>query len=146
MEKIFVTGGNGFIGVHVTRELVSRGFEVVSYDIVEPRRVLDSVAYVKGTILDEFQMAQAMKGCASVFHLAAILGVKRADTQLLRCMTVNIEGTRSVFRAAEMAKISNVLFTSSSEVFGDINNGALDEMSPYNPKSGYAISKLAGEQ
>jgi len=146
MAKIFITGGNGFIGANITREMISRGFEVVSYDIVQPRSSVDGVTYIQGTILDEFQMAQAMDGCDSVFHLAAILGVKRADAQLLRCMTINVEGTRSVLRAAEMAKVPNILFTSSSEIFGDVFDGPLNEISPYNPKSGYAVSKLAGEQ
>jgi UDP-glucose 4-epimerase len=144
--KILVTGGNGFVGKYIVRELASRGIEVVSYDIMHSEQRLDNVEYELGTILDEFTLIQSMQGCDAVFHLAAILGVKRADTQLLKCLTVNVEGTLSVFRSAIMAGVKHLLITSSSEVFGDVSKEKLSENSPFNPKSGYAISKLVGEQ
>jgi len=143
--KIFVTGGNGFIGTHIVSELVNRGINVISFDLVNPVKQIEGVEYHIGTIMDEVQMGRLMKSCNAVFHLAAILGVKRADTELLRCLTVNIEGSFSVFRAASMAGIKRILLTSSSEIFGDISEQKLNEIAPYNPKSGYAVSKLAAE-
>lgn len=144
--KILVTGGNGFIGRHMIAELVSRKVEVISYDIVPPVDRLKGVQYVIGTTLDEFNLAQSMRDCDGVFHLAAILGVKRADAQLLKCMTVNIEGTLAVLRAAVLTGVKRVLLSSSSEIFGDISQEKIKETSPLNPKSGYAISKLAAEE
>ena len=144
--KVLVTGGNGFIGKHVVHELVGRNIEVVSYDIVKPSIKLEGVQYVYGTVLDEFLLSQCMKGCDAVIHLAAILGVKRAEKELLKCMTINLEGTLKVLRTMVMNDIEHVLLTSSSEVFGDVSRSKLNETSPFNPKSGYAISKLACEQ
>ena len=144
--KILVTGGNGFIGMHVVKELISREIEVISFDTAPPIEHLEGVEYVRGTIMDEFILGKHMRGCVAVFHLAAVLGVKRAETELLKCMIINIQGTIKVLEACVMNQVPHVLITSSSEIFGDINNGKLHEGSSFNPKSGYAISKLAGEQ
>ncbi len=144
--KIFVTGGSGFIGEWMVQELLSRDVEIISYDIVHPRQKLAGVKYVTGTILDEFNMAAHMRGCDGVLHLAAVLGVKRADVELLNCLNVNIVGSLKVLQAAVMADIEQVLVTSSSEIFGDIEREKYNESSPFNPKSGYAVSKLAMEQ
>jgi UDP-glucose 4-epimerase len=143
--KVFLTGANGFIGTHLAKELIGRNIEVVAYDLVPPNQTLDGIQYEAGTIMDESHMGRLMKGCDAVFHLAAILGVKRADRELLRCLKVNIEGSFSVFRAAALAGVERILLTSSSEIFGDISHGDLDEKSAHNPKSGYAVSKLAAE-
>lgn len=144
--KILVTGGSGFIGEWMVQELLSRDVEVISYDIVHPRRELSGVKYVTGTILDEFTMAAHMRGCDGVLHLAAVLGVKRAEVELLNCLNINITGSMKVLQAAAMANVEQILVTSSSEVFGDLDRQKYDELSPFNPKSGYAVSKLAMEQ
>lgn len=144
--KIFVTGGSGFIGEWMVQELVSRDIETISYDIVHPRRELPGVKYIAGTILDEFNLADQMRGCDGVLHLAAVLGVRRADIELLNCLNVNIVGSLKVLQAGVMANIGQVLVTSSSEVFGDLTQQKYNEESPLNPKSGYAVSKLAMEQ
>jgi UDP-glucose 4-epimerase len=130
----------------MVQELLSRDVEVISYDIVHPRRELSGVKYVTGTILDEFNLADHMRGCDGVLHLAAVLGVQRADRELLNCLNVNIVGSMKVLQAAVMANVGQVLVTSSSEVFGDMAQQKYNEDSPLNPKSGYAISKLAMEQ
>jgi UDP-glucose 4-epimerase len=144
--KIFVTGGSGFIGEWMVRELLSRDVDVISYDIVKARREQPGVRYLYGTILDEFNMAEHMRGCDAVLHLAAVLGVRRSTVELLNCLNVNIVGSQKVLQAAVMAKVGEVLVTSSSEVFGDAAHQKYDETTPFNPKSGYAVSKLAMEQ
>jgi UDP-glucose 4-epimerase len=130
----------------MVRELVNRGIEVISSDIIPARTTLKGVEYHTGTIMDPFTISRLLKGCDAVFHLAAILGVKRADVDLLRCMTINIQGTINVLEACVMSGVSNIVLTSSSEIFGDITTGKIREDSPLNPKSGYAVSKLAAEQ
>jgi len=143
--KILVTGGNGFIGKHVVKNLASNGMDVISFDIIKPVEEVAGVKYVEGSIMDEFALGRCMRGCDAVFHLAAILGVRRADAELLRCMVVNINGTMKVLEACVLNKVPRVLITSSSEIFGDIGGGGLHEDSPFNPKSGYAVTKLAAE-
>jgi UDP-glucose 4-epimerase len=144
--KAIVTGGNGFIGRNVVRELVLNGAKVISFDFAEPKEVIKGVDYVRGTIMDTFAMSKFFSDCDAVFHLAAVLGVKRADAELLRCMTINIEGTNNVFKAAVMNKVPYIMLASSSEIFGDITKGKITENHGFNPKSGYAISKLACEK
>jgi len=144
--KVFVTGGSGFIGEWMLRELATRKLDIVSYDIVKPREELPGVKYVNGTILDEFVMVRHMRDCDAVLHLAAVLGVRRSAVELLNCLNVNIIGSQKVLQAAIMAGVGQILVTSSSEVFGDSEREKYDETSPLNPKSGYAISKLAMEQ
>jgi UDP-glucose 4-epimerase len=146
MARVFVTGGNGFVGRHVVKELIGRGHDVVSYDLVSAQDPLKGVTYRLGTIMDRLDMAREMKGCDLVIHLAAVIGVKRATKELLNCLNVNIGGTVTVLEATLMAGVENVLVTSSSEVFGDSGSEAYHETSPFNPKSAYAVSKLAGEE
>jgi UDP-glucose 4-epimerase len=143
--KILVTGGNGFIGRHIVRELWSRGLEVVAFDTVPPKETLKGVHYATGTVMDEISLGKRLKGCDAVFHLAAVLGVRRADENLLYCLHVNLEGTIKVLNACVMNQVPRVLITSSSEIFGDITNSKVSETAPFNPKSGYAVSKLAAE-
>ncbi|MDH5216119.1 MAG: NAD-dependent epimerase/dehydratase family protein [Gammaproteobacteria bacterium] len=143
--KVLVTGGNGFIGKHIVDQLTKQNIEVVSYDLVPPSLKLEGVQYITGTVMDEFQLSRSVKGCDAVFHLAALLGVKRADIQLLNCMNINIGGTLSVLKACVLNNVPHVLATSSSEIFGDIAKEKVSEYSQKNPKSGYAVSKLAME-
>lgn len=144
--RVLITGANGFLGHHLTRTLVDKGVEVTAFDIVPPREQLPHVTYYTGSILDKETLIKRCKDCDSVFHLAAVLGVKRATDNLLKCMSVNIQGTQNVIEACVLSKVPHLLFTSSSEVFGDIDKEGLRENSPFNPKSGYAVSKLAGEE
>lgn len=143
--KVLVTGGNGFIGRYIVADLHARGLEVVVSDLVPPPVRLDGVKYLFGSVLDKFTLEKQMQGCDAVIHLAAILGVLRADRELLKCLTINIQGTVNVLEACVMRGVKQILLTSSSEVYGDVNREKVDEESPLNPKSGYAISKLAGE-
>ncbi len=144
--RVLVTGGNGFIGKHVVDELLSRGIEVISVDIAPSSEKKKGVTYVTGTVIDEFLLGPHLKKCDAVLHLAAILGVKRADKQLLRCLTINIQGTVKMLEACVMNNVKHILVVSSSEIFGDVHKGKINEVSPLNPKSGYAISKLAAEK
>tara|TARA_Y100000031_G_C8152179_1_gene352890 strand:+ start:1 stop:948 length:948 start_codon:yes stop_codon:yes gene_type:complete len=144
--KVMVTGGNGFIGRHVVNELALRNIDVISFDIIPPSQLIKGVEYVTGTVMDTFTMSRSLKSCDAIFHLAAILGVKRADQELLKCMTINIQGTINVLEACILAGVPYILIASSSEIFGDLNSSKIHETSVFNPKSGYAISKLSAEK
>lgn len=143
--RTFVTGGSGFIGSWVIRQFLARGYEVVSYDLAEPRKMQAGAKYVVGTILDEYLLRRSMEGCNSVVHLAAMMGVRRTTKDKLICLNVNILGTQRVLEAAAFARVGHVMVASSSEVFGDFEGTAHEEY-PFSPKSEYAISKLAAEQ
>ena len=148
--KILVTGGGGFIGSHVVGELIARGHEVVVYDIIaQPFIKHKEASYVHATILDQHTLCKHLKGCDAVMHFAALLGVKRVAQEQLRCLSINIEGTKALLNACIMERVPYVLFASSSEVYGDLyikeERGKVDEESAWNPKSNYAITKLVGE-
>lgn len=144
MTKILVTGGTGFIGSAVSQELIGQGFEVRSYD-VEPSKLPNVESYV-GSIMDEYNLTMALEGCDYVVHLAAMLGVKRTEIQRLGCMQVNIQGTKNVLDASVKCGIKKVVFSSSSEVYGEPARVPISETDPKQPISIYAVTKLAGEE
>lgn len=145
MKKVFITGGNGFIGRYITSDLLKQNYKVYIYDLLPHKIKQKGVSYVVGTILDRENMVKIAKGCDLIIHLAAVVGVKRTSSDPLDCLNINIQGTIKVLEAAVLAKVKKIVLISSSEVFGDLESSDFKENSPFNPKSGYAISKLACE-
>jgi UDP-glucose 4-epimerase len=148
---VLVTGGAGCIGIQVVRELDRRGIEVHVLDLGEqiarvrqalPKRV--KVFY--GSILDVSSIREAMDGCGSVIHLAALLGVRRTEVNRLRCLEINVDGTKHVLDCAIQHRIKRFVFASSSEVYGEPLENPIREDTMTQGKTVYAISKLAGEE
>jgi len=144
MKKVLVTGGSGFIGTAVIKKLLEEGFEVRSYDLIKSD-VKGAESYI-GSIMDESCIANALKGCNYVIHLAAMLGVRRTEIKRMECLDINILGTKNVLEACVKERIKKVLISSSSEVYGDIKKSQLLEDDPKNPKSAYAVTKLVCEE
>lgn len=144
-KRVMVTGGGGFIGMKVIQELCKRGCEVVYFDVIEPK--LEGIKRVnRGTILDQYDLASAVRGCDYAIHLAAVLGVQRTDNNRLETLYINIQGTLNVIEACVKEGVKKVVFSSSSEVYGDQDTLPITESNPLNPKSVYAVSKITGEQ
>jgi UDP-glucose 4-epimerase len=148
---VLVTGGAGCIGIQVVRELDRRGIEVHVLDLGEqiarvrqaiPKRV--KVFY--GSILDVSSIREAMDGCGSVIHLAALLGVRRTEVNRLRCLEINVDGTKRVLDCAIQHRIQRFVFASSSEVYGEPLENPITEDTMTQGKTVYAVSKLAGEE
>ncbi|MGE0275326.1 MAG: NAD-dependent epimerase/dehydratase family protein [Nitrospiraceae bacterium] len=148
---VLVTGGAGCIGIQVVRELDRRGIEVHVLDLGEqiarvrqaiPKRV--KVFY--GSILDVSSIREAMDGCGSVIHLAALLGVRRTEVNRLRCLEINVDGTKRVLDCAIQHRITRFVFASSSEVYGEPLENPITEDTITQGKTVYAVSKLAGEE
>ena len=145
-KKIFVTGGNGFIGTNLCDYLVRNGYDVISYDIAE-KKIQNNVEWIRGNILDYKMMCESMKSADVVIHLAAMVGVKNCLQNPKQVIHVNIKGTDNVINACSYNRINNIIFASSSEVYGEgYENSILCEQSPTNPKSLYGKSKLYAEQ
>jgi len=147
--KVFVTGVSGCIGVSVTRGLIRNGHEVIGVDTqVMPMAISDNnFMHLSGSILDKTFLRDALKGCDAVVHLAAHLGVKRTEKNRLRCLDINIDGTRNVLEAAQsVGTVKKFIFASSSEVYGEPIANPVTEQSITQGKTIYAISKLAGEE
>lgn len=144
-KKVLVTGAGGFIGTKVVQELWDRGCEVYYFDVIDPK--IEGIKRLNlGTILDQYDLALAVKGCDYSIHLAALLGVYKTDNSRLETLHVNIQGTLNFIEACVKEGVKKIVFSSSSEVYGDQEKFPITEENPLNPKSVYAVSKIAGEE
>lgn len=133
-KKILVTGASGFLGSHVVREGLRRGFDVRAF--LRPqssRKNLQglSVELAEGDIRNFEAMRNALKGCSLLFHLAA--DYRFTSLQGDAVLKTNIEGTKIVLRAAKEAGVEKVVYTSSTATIGIPKNGSPgDEKTPLN--------------
>jgi UDP-glucose 4-epimerase len=144
-----VTGGAGFIGSHLVDGLLDAGHSVRvlddlfsgSADALPPAAELSI-----GSVADEEAVRAAVKGVEVVFHLAAHRSVPRSIDHPLATDLANVHGTITVLTAAREAGVRRVVYASSSSVYGATEQVPTPETAPTNPRSPYAVSKLAGEQ
>jgi len=147
--KILVTGGAGFIGLNVVRQLLDAGHDIRVIDLpgqIERADIPSDVEVFVGSILDSAEVHRALRGYDYVVHLAARLGVKRTEVERMSCLNVNINGTVNLLEAAVKENIKKIVFASSSEVYGNQSQIPITEENPVNPISVYAITKLVGEE
>jgi dihydroflavonol-4-reductase len=128
--KAFVTGGTGFIGQHVIRKLLARGYEVVALarsPLSESARRLTAMGaeVVAGDILDVDSMREPMAGSDVVFHIAA--WYKIGDPNPAQAEIINVGGTRKVLRLAYELDIPKIIYTSTVAVFGHTKGQLVDE-------------------
>lgn len=149
--KTLVTGGSGFIGSAVIRQLLARGREVRCY--LEPgadRRNLEGldVDVVEGDVNDRARVGEALRGCDVLYHLAAIYKLWMKDPSLI--YEVNVEGSKTVLWAAYKANLRKVVYTSSIAAVGTRPDGQpADEATGYNmwkESNAYIRSKWLSER
>ncbi len=150
-KKILVTGGAGLIGLEVCKQLSKLGHDVNLFDLGEQiKRVEHAIDYdckiFYGSIVDISSLRNAMSGCDIVIHLAALLGVKRSESDKLRCLEINVDGTKNVLDCAVQHNIEKVVFASSSEIYGEPLNNPINEGNISQGKTIYAVTKLVGEE
>lgn len=147
--RVLVTGGAGFIGSHLVRELVFRGYEVRILDnlsrgsLENVQDVLGSVELVVHDIRDYEAVSKAVSGVDSVIHLAALTDVEESLREPELYVEVNVIGTLNLARASR--RIDSFIYASSSAVYGDPVRVPVSENHPVNPKSPYGASKASGE-
>ena len=149
MNKILITGGQGFLGKKTANILSNMGYEVIWFDITPPDVKEDkNLPYQKiwGSILNPYDIDKAIRGCETVIHLAALVGVEITEKKSLQCLHINIRGTSNVLDAAAKNKVKKIIFSSSSEVYGEQEVFPISENASLTPKSNYGISKIAGEE
>ena len=126
--KAFVTGGTGFIGRALIRQLIARGYRVHalarSQDGAAALQALGATV-VPGDVTDRESMRAAMRGSDVVFHLAAIYDYSPAAQA--QCEPINVEGTRVVLGLAHELRVPRIVYTSSLAVFGDTHGELPDE-------------------
>ncbi len=148
---VVITGGAGFIGVAVTRELLAAGYKVVAFDRAEPpakvrQSLTDGVTYVKGDIQDKQLVRSLIKegGDDPIIHLAGILtaGCDR-DPEL--AMAVNVHGMHTVLEAAREFGLRRVVMASTIGVYGQHLPQPITEDMPTEPDGWYGLTKLMAE-
>jgi len=153
-KRVLITGGGGFIGTHIAIDLAKKGFKIRLFDLdfnnfdVLCQKLGHNfeVQKIKGNVLDTITLTTAVNGCDYVVHAAAMLGVKNTEEKKLDCLNVNILGTINVLEACVKEKIKRIVFTSSSEVYGEPVEFPIKETNSTSPVSLYGVSKLAGEE
>jgi nucleoside-diphosphate-sugar epimerase len=152
MSKYVVTGGAGFIGSALVRGLLREGASkvVVIDNLLTGREenldeVRSSIEYHAADVRDYDGIASVLRGADVVFHEAAIPSVPRSIQDPVPSHEVNIDGTFQVLRAAAAGNVGRVVYAASSSAYGDTEVlPKVETMSPQ-PKSPYAMQKLAGE-
>ncbi len=156
-KKILVTGADGFIGSHLTEELVKQGHDVRAFvfynsfnswgwlDHVEPE-ITRSIDVFSGDIRDPHGVRKALKGCNLVFHLAALIGIPYSYHSPDTYVDTNVRGTLNIVQAARGLGIEKVVHTSTSEVYGTARFVPITEDHPLRGQSPYAASKIGADQ
>ena len=156
MQKIFITGGTGYIGSHTCVELLNSGYEVVIYDNLSNSnvQVLERIkaitgkqpAFIQGDIRDEELMTRSMVGCSAVIHFAGLKAVGESSQIPIEYYDNNINGTLCLLRAMKKNSIYNLVFSSSATVYGDPSYLPLDEKHPLSATNPYGRTKLFIEE
>lgn len=157
MKKILVTGADGFIGSHLTEELVKQGYEVktfVCYNSFNTwgwldtlsKETMDSIEIFQGDIRDPHGVKEAVKGCDAIFHLAALIAIPFSYHSPDAYVDTNIKGTLNVLQASREFNISRVLVTSTSEVYGTAQYVPIDELHPFQGQSPYSATKIGADR
>jgi nucleoside-diphosphate-sugar epimerase len=150
--RALVTGGAGFIGSHLVDALVSLDVRVRVLDDLSTgsldnlSRVLNGIELVRGDIRDVEACRRACEGVDVVFHEAALGSVPRSIADPATTIAVNAGGTANVFAAARDARVSRIVYASSSSVYGDSERLPKREGEEGRPLSPYALSKKFGEE
>ena len=147
MEGILVTGGTGFTGSHLVRELHSRGHgvRVVTRSVDRARKALPpGVDLVEGDIVDERVIAKAIRGISVVYHLAAAF--REAGIPDRRYREVHVAATRSLLEASRAEGVRRFVHCSTVGVLSHIANPPADETWPHNPGDIYQATKSEGEK
>ena len=145
-KSILLTGGAGFFGDVVKKELVDNGFRVVSIDLEKDDFVHENFTAIQGDIRDLKLMEKIVseESFDAIFHVAAILAHAVKDNTVL--WTSNVDGTRNVAEVARRFTIPKVVFTSSNCLWGESFNRPVTENDTPRPVEIYGQSKWEGEK
>lgn len=158
-KTVAVTGADGFIGSHLVEALLSRGFRVRALaqynsfnnwgwleDVVRNRPEGDAaLEIVTGDVRDANFCREFVKGCGTVFHLAALIAIPFSYVAPDSYVDTNVKGTLNMCQAARDAGIDRLVVTSTSEVYGTAQYVPIPETHPRQPQSPYSATKIGAD-
>ena len=156
-HTVMVTGADGFIGSHLTEELVKKGERVKAFcyynsfgswgwlDSLEPA-IKNEIEVFMGDIRDPNGVRTAMEGQEIVYHLAALIAIPFSYHSPDSYVDTNIKGTLNVLNAARQVGTSRLLVTSTSEVYGTAQYVPIDEKHPFQGQSPYSATKIGADR
>lgn len=157
MKKVLVTGADGFIGSHLTEELVKQGYAVKAFAYYNsfnswgwldtlPKEIMNEIEIFTGDVRDPNGVKEAMKGMEEVYHLAALIAIPFSYHSPDTYVDTNIKGTLNVLQAARELETSRILITSTSEVYGTAQYVPIDENHPFQGQSPYSATKIGADR
>ncbi|MBN2351313.1 MAG: UDP-glucose 4-epimerase GalE [Spirochaetales bacterium] len=148
--RVLVIGGAGYIGSHVSRQLLDKGHDVTVYDNLSSglrKNIFAEEEFVQGDIMDYESLAATMKkGFDAVVHLAAFKAAGESMLMPEKYSRNNISGSINIMNAMCETGIKNICFSSSAAVYGEPRYNPIDEKHPQEPLNYYGFTKLAIEQ
>lgn len=157
MNKVLVTGADGFIGSHLVEGLLEKGYEVKAFTYYNsfntwgwldtfPDKKLKEIEIFSGDVRDPNGVREAMTGVDVVFHLAALIGIPFSYHSPDTYVDTNIKGTLNVLQGARDLGTDRVLITSTSEVYGTAKYVPIDEKHPFQGQSPYSATKIGADR
>lgn len=151
-KRIVVTGGMGYVGSVLVRELLNKGHEVVVLDkLVFDQEVpaffknKSTFSFIKGDIRHIEDLMETLKDVDVVVHLASIVGDPSCDLDYDETISTNFESTKLLVEIAKFRRVKRIIFASTASVYGHTRN-IVTEKSKTNPLSLYAKTKLDSEK
>ena len=156
-NKILVTGADGFIGSHLVEKLVKLGYSVKAFVHYNPNGscgwldktssdLLKEIEIFSGDIRDPNGVEKSLENCNIVFNLAALIGIPYSYHSPNTYLDTNVNGLLNILNNAKKNKISKIIHTSTSEVYGTAKKVPIPENHPLNAQSPYAATKIAADQ
>lgn len=152
--KVLITGADGFIGSHLTEYLVEKNFHVKAlsqynsfnnWGWLEDVNCKNNIEIVSGDIRDLNFCRNITKDIEIVFHLAALIAIPYSYVSPQSYLDTNIKGTLNICQASKDNKVSRIIHTSTSEVYGTAKYVPIDEKHPLQPQSPYSATKIAAD-
>jgi nucleoside-diphosphate-sugar epimerase len=138
-----ISGGAGFLGLHLARRLIADGHEVRSLDLVPLQEPDLDVYELRGDIRDEAASRELVDGARILVHAAAALPIRGSREEI---RSVNVDGTLALFAAAAEAGVRRVVFVSSTAVYGVPEKHPIEEEDPLQGVGHYGESKIEAEE
>ena len=156
-NRVLVTGADGFIGSHLTEELVKSGEKVTAFCLYNsfgtlgwidtlPKEIRSEIEICTGDVRDPNGVRTAMRGQQRVFHLAALIAIPFSYHSPDSYVDTNIKGTLNVLNAARELGTERVMVTSTSEVYGTAQYVPIDEKHPFQGQSPYSATKIGADR